>query len=158
MHLISRRLLIRLHRSLLSERRMLSVSMRLRQTHSLSASTTRSALSLPIVACEHTRAARQALAVALISEPLGDFGPLDNEMRCNMACCLPTKNCGRWQVYATTKATGAQYYRIYDCLCNLQRCAQITCDIVSAGDSDSSQASFVTNCGALVPLIKSSTL
>ena len=75
-----------------------------------------------------------------------------------MACCALVKNCGRWQVYATTKATGAQYYRIYACLCNLQRCPQITCDIVSAGASDSSEATLVTNCGAIIPLVKSSTL
>lgn len=75
-----------------------------------------------------------------------------------MACCAFRKNCGRWQVYATTKATGAQYYRIYECLCNLASCREVTCDIVSTGTSDSSEASLIANCGSVIPLVKSSTL
>lgn len=74
-----------------------------------------------------------------------------------MACPF-VMNEGRWQVYATTKATGAQYYRIYSKLCNLLGKTSIMCDIVSAGDSDSSAASMITNCGGLIPLVKSSNL
>ena len=75
-----------------------------------------------------------------------------------MACCPFVNRHGRWQLYATTKATNAQYYRIYTGLCRLLCCRQITCDVVSAGASDSSAASLVTNCGGLVPLYKGTTL
>ena len=74
-----------------------------------------------------------------------------------MACPFIQKNC-RWQIYATTKATGAQYYRIYAKLCNLLNQRNVYCDIVSAGQSDSSTAAMLTNCGGLIPLVKSSTL
>lgn len=75
-----------------------------------------------------------------------------------MACCPFVKNCGRWQVYATTKAEGVQYYRIYTTMCNLLNKEQTTCDIVSGGSSDSSEASFICNGGGLIPLYKASDL
>lgn len=74
-----------------------------------------------------------------------------------MACPFMCKD-GRYQVYATTKATDAQYYRIYAKLCTLMNCRSVYCDIVSTGSSDSDTASLVTNCGGLIPLYKSSDL
>ena len=55
-----------------------------------------------------------------------------------MACCPFVKNCGRWQLYATTKAEAVQYYRIYTNMCSLLNKEQMTCDVVSTGSSDSS--------------------
>ena len=74
-----------------------------------------------------------------------------------MACPF-VKNCGRWQVYATTKAEGVQYYRIYTTMCSLLNKEQTTCDIVSRGESDSSEVSLVCNGGGLIPLYKASDL
>ena len=75
-----------------------------------------------------------------------------------MACCTFVKNCGRWQVYATTTATGVQYYRIYSKLCNLTCQSRVLMDIVSTGATAASTATLITNCGAIIPLVKSSDL
>ena len=75
-----------------------------------------------------------------------------------MACCPFVKNCGRWQVYATTKAEGVQYYRIYTSQCNLLGKQQVVCDIVSEGSSDSSQAVLVCDGGGIIPLYKATSL
>ena len=75
-----------------------------------------------------------------------------------MACCPFVKNCGRWQLYATTKAEGVQYYRIYTNQCFLLGKDQVTCDVASAGSSDSSQMVIVCNNGGVVPLYKASSL
>jgi hypothetical protein len=75
-----------------------------------------------------------------------------------MACCPFVKNCGRWQVNATTQATGAQYYRIYTSLCKLLSQSKVIMDIVSTGSTTTDEASLVTNCGGLIPLYTASTL
>lgn len=43
-------------------------------------------------------------------------------------------------------------------MCNLLNKEQTTCDIVSGGSSDSSEASFICNGGGLIPLYKASDL
>lgn len=78
-------------------------------------------------------------------------------MACNTACPF-VKNCGRWKVYATTKATGTQYYRIYDKLCDLYCNRSVVCDIESTGTSDSSAAVLLTTCGGILPMYAASTL
>lgn len=61
-------------------------------------------------------------------------------------------------MYASTAATGVQYYKIYSNLCGLYNCRQIVCDVVSTGASDAAQASVITCCGGILPLVKSSDL
>lgn len=75
-----------------------------------------------------------------------------------MSCCAFVQNCGRWQVYATTTATGVQYYRIYSKLCSLTCKSKILVDIVSTGATAADTATLVANCGAIIPLVKSSDL
>lgn len=75
-----------------------------------------------------------------------------------MACCTFVRNCGRWQLYATTTGTGVQYYRIYCKMCNLLSQSKIICDVVSTGATTTDTASIITTCGGVIPLVKASDL
>lgn len=75
-----------------------------------------------------------------------------------MACCPFVKNCGRWQIYATTTGTGVQYYKIYSGLCNLLHKNEIIIDVVSTGATTTDTVTLITNCGGVIPLVKSSDL
>lgn len=75
-----------------------------------------------------------------------------------MACCTFVRNCGRWQLYATTTGTGVQYFRIYSKLCNLMCQSKIIVDVVSTGATAADTATITTNCGGVIPLVKASDL
>lgn len=72
--------------------------------------------------------------------------------------CPFVKNCGRYQVYATTKTQGTQYYKIYSPLCSLYCNKTVCCDIVSTGDTGSDAAEMLTACGGLLPMYAASSM